>query len=143
MFWDSSALVPLVFPEAQSADLVALAERSPGFVIWWGTPLECQSAGYRRYREKRATFADLRSGLQQLREVVADSLVVLPSDVLRARAERLIASHPLRAADALQLAAGLVACEDQPWNESFVCLDSRLRAAAAQEGFTVVPDSGT
>ena len=143
MFWDASALVPLVFPEAQSAELMGVAEQSPGFVIWWATPLECQSASYRRFREGRETMSDLRSGLDQLREIVADSRIVLPNDIVRARAERLIASHPLRAADALQLAAGLVACEDQPWNESFVSLDKRLRAAAAHEGFTVVPADST
>jgi hypothetical protein len=47
--------------------------------------------------------------------------------------------HPLRAADALQLAAALVWVEEQPHGEGFVSLDGRLRDAAAREGFTLVP----
>jgi hypothetical protein len=47
--------------------------------------------------------------------------------------------HPLRAADALQLAAALIWVEEQPHGESFVSLDPRLRDSAAREGFTLVP----
>jgi hypothetical protein len=49
--------------------------------------------------------------------------------------------HPLRAADALQLAAAIVASEDQPASLPFVTLDDRLGQAAQREGFTVIrPD---
>ena len=56
------------------------------------------------------------------------------------RAARLLAVHPLRAADALQLAAALLWCEEQPHAEGFVSLDVKLREAAFKEGFTVRPD---
>jgi hypothetical protein len=42
-------------------------------------------------------------------------------------------------ADALQLAAALVAASDQPAGHDFVCSDVRLRQAAAREGFRVLP----
>ena len=87
-------------------------------------------------------MTDVRAGLRRLQEIVTQSTSILPSDMLRARAERLIGAHPLRAADALQLAAALAWCEEQPWNEAFVCLDKRLRAAARQEGFSVLPEEG-
>ena len=67
--------------------------------------------------------------------------VVGATDQVRVRAGRLLAAHPLRAADALQLAAALVWSDDQPQGESFVCLDERLRAAAASEGFASVPEA--
>jgi hypothetical protein len=55
--------------------------------------------------------------------------------------------HDLRAADALQLAAGVAAAEGRPATLAFVCLDERLAAAAEREGFGVVaeppPRSGT
>lgn len=47
--------------------------------------------------------------------------------------------HALRSADALQLAAALVACDERPRGETFVSLDERLRNAAQREGFTVLP----
>ena len=67
----------------------------------------------------------------------ADS--VSPTDDVRRRAARLLAGHPLRAADALQLAAALIWCEEQPHEETFVSLDERLRNAARREGFALAP----
>jgi hypothetical protein len=58
---------------------------------------------------------------------------------LREAAGRALAVHPLRAADALQLAAALV-WSDGAIGESFVCLDAALRDAARREGFDVRPD---
>lgn len=55
---------------------------------------------------------------------------------------RLLASHPLRAADALQLAAALVWARGQPGGHEIVCLDDRLASAALLEGFTVLPSPG-
>ena len=64
---------------------------------------------------------------------------VAPTDDLRRRAGRLLSVHPLRAADALQLAAALIWCEEQPHGEVFVTLDVRLGEAAAAEGFVIHP----
>ncbi len=47
--------------------------------------------------------------------------------------------HPLRAADAMQLAAALVWTEDATSGAEFVCLDQNLREAALKEGFTILP----
>ncbi len=48
-------------------------------------------------------------------------------------------THPLSAADALQLAAGLLWADGRPAHHDFVCLDQRLREAAQREGFRVLP----
>jgi predicted nucleic acid-binding protein len=80
---------------------------------------------------------------QQARRTLAmlwrRSKEVEPSDELRDRAARLLDLHPLRAADALQLAAALDWCEERTGGAGFVCLDQRLRAAATREGFNVYP----
>lgn len=47
----------------------------------------------------------------------------------------MVRTHPLRAADAFQLAATLVASEYRPANLAFLSLDQRLSAAARREGF--------
>jgi predicted nucleic acid-binding protein len=82
----------------------------------------------------------LDAALARLRAVVEDGDAVAPTDDVRRRAGRLVAAHPLRAADALQLAVALTWCEEQPAGERFVCLDERLRDAARREGFTLVPE---
>ena len=81
----------------------------------------------------------MTSAIERIRTVVEHADTVSPSDELRRRAARLLAVHPLRAADALQLAAALLWCEEQPHAEGFVSLDVKLRDAALKEGFTVLP----
>ena len=139
MFWDSSAIVPIVFPEGRSEEMAKVPARS-GVVIWWGTSVECHVAAYRRHREGKASIQDVRAGLRRLRDLVSEASSVNPSDAVRSRAEQLTSQYPLRAADALQLAAALTWCEEQPWHEAFVCLDRRLREAARQVGFSVLPE---
>lgn len=139
MFWDSSALVPVLVPEARSATITALLRSDPEPVLWWASPVECQSALYRQHREDALPAAVLNEALARLRTLAEDADFVAPTTRLRERAGRLLAAHPLRAADALQLAAALVWCDEAPEGISFACLDERLRAAARREGFGVIP----
>jgi len=140
MFWDSSALIPIVLPEPRSAALTEAMAADREVTLWWGTPVECLSATYRRHRESPLPAPLLTAALNRLRALVEDADTVAPSDDVRRRAGRLVATHPLRAADALQLAAALIWCEEQPAGEAFVCLDDRLREAARREGFALVPE---
>lgn len=64
---------------------------------------------------------------------------MLPSELVRQRAERLLSIHPLRAADAFQLAAALIWAEEAPQGLKVVCLDQNLQEGAFKEGFTVLP----
>jgi hypothetical protein len=62
-------------------------------------------------------------------------------DAAKVRAHRLLEAHPLRAADALQLAAALIGVFDRPAGFDFVTFDGILGAAAEREGFSVLgPD---
>jgi hypothetical protein len=139
MFWDSSALVPLLLPEAQSEVLTRDLAGDAEPVVWWTTPLECQSAIQRRHRERPFSAAELTAATERLRQLVQHADTVAPTDEVRRRAARLLSVHALRAADALQLAAALTWCEEQPHGEVFVSLDARLREAAVREGFTPLP----
>ena len=139
MFWDSSAFVPLLLPEPRSSEMTTLLKANGEVTMWWGSPVECLSAIYRRHREAAIPPAQLSEALNRLEVLVQDADAVLPSEELRRRAGRILAVHPLRAGDALQLGAALIWCEEETVNESFVCLDGRLREAARREGFTVVP----
>ena len=59
-------------------------------------------------------------------------------EALRERAEGLLRRHPLRAGDALQLAAALTWAQSRPKGMRFLSLDARLSEAADREGFTVI-----
>jgi hypothetical protein len=61
-----------------------------------------------------------------------------PSEIVRESALRFLRVHPLRAADALQLAAAFTASERRPASLQVVTLDERLADAARKEGFTLV-----
>jgi uncharacterized protein len=62
---------------------------------------------------------------------------ILPSANVKEIACQQLERFPLRAADALQLAAALVWCGERPRGRWFVCADRRLAAAAAGAGFEV------
>jgi predicted nucleic acid-binding protein len=107
--------------------------------VWWGTPVECGSAIARRERDGKLTSTASNLAFEQLRALQSSWSEVTPSVKLRDIALRILRTHRLRAADSLQLAAAIVAADEQPATLGFVCLDERLTAAALREGFTVSP----
>ncbi len=139
IFWDASAIVPLIVEEAASRRVRSLPRTEQ--MVWWGTRVECVSAVCRLERDGVLTPSQVRKILADLAHILDQAFEVQPVEVLRGRAERLLRVHPLRAADALQLAAALIACEENPRTVGFVCLDERLRAAAIAEGFAVLPET--
>jgi hypothetical protein len=139
-FWDSSAVVPLLVEEPASSDIRGLARTYGPPVVWWGTIVECTSALARRSRFAASPSSEQRRAAARLVDLSALWVEVEPAAALRERAVRLLSSHNLRAADALQLAAALVWAEERPAGRVFVCLDARLREAARLDGFTVLPE---
>jgi predicted nucleic acid-binding protein len=137
-FWDASAIVPLLVEQASSRHARAEAGHDPRIIAWWGTRIECLSALTRLEREERMDVAGMGAAVERLALIAEAWHEVLPGSRLRQIAERLLRVHPLRAADALQLAAALVAAGDDPTSLPFVSLDRHLNAAAAREGLTVV-----
>lgn len=134
-FWDASAIVPLLVDEAPRKSLLDLLEHDPLVLVWWGTPVECVSAVARREREQSLTLAEAAAAIERMRALAGEWQEVLPSEPVRTMAQRLLRLHPLRAADSLQLAAAIIASEQDPTSFDFVSLDERLNAAAGREGF--------
>jgi predicted nucleic acid-binding protein len=137
-FWDSSALLPLLVDEAARTRLFALLEHDTEVLAWWGTSVEITSALARREREGLLTADEVSAALGAMRTLAESWHEIVPSDAVRRTAERLLRTHPLRAADALQLAALLIAADHDPTSLELVCLDERLNVAARREGFTVL-----
>lgn len=113
--------------------------RSDASVLaWWGARVECESALSRLERDGLLSRRSAGVARERLDRFAASWQEVQPSDVLREDARRLLRVHELRAADALQLAAGVAAAEGRPATLPFVCLDDRLAAAAEREGFPIL-----
>jgi predicted nucleic acid-binding protein len=135
-FWDASALVPLCIEQPLSGRARQLLEEDPDLAVWWGTSVECASTVARLRREAILTEAVERDALATLDLLRSAWHEILPGDALRAQALRVLRIHPLRAADALQLAAALE-WSGTPASGTLVTFDERLGAAAAREGFGV------
>ena len=137
-FWDASAIVPLLVAEASTRRLQALAAKDPAMLVWWGSEVECVSALARLERDGGLSAGAMTLSLKRLRRLAAGWHEVDPSDAVREAATRFLRVHPLRAADALQLAAAFLAAERRPASADIVTLDDRLAAAARKEGFAVI-----
>ena len=137
-FWDTSALVPLVLEEPSSPIARQAFADDSEIIVWWAASVECISAIARAERDARIDRAGTTDALAGLRLLQSGWLQMDATTRLREIAERLARVHPLRAADALQLAAATVASEGQPDGLPFVTRDDRLALAADREGFRVV-----
>lgn len=137
-YWDSSAILPLVVSEVRSADMLALIDSDPAIVTWWGSRVECISALARLEREQSLALPNMRAAIARLEALSREWIEVPAIDDVRTHASRLLRTHALRAADALQLASAIVASNFEPSALAFVSLDVRLSAAAEREGFPVM-----
>ena len=140
-FWDTSSLIPLTVREKTSNLTDQTLREDLGIVVWWGTEAECVGALARKFRDELFTEAEVDEALERLAVLIDNWAEIQPTDETRIRAERLLFSHRLKTADAMQLAAALLWCGDDPRAAEFVCQDNRLRTAARREGFTVLPTS--
>ncbi|MGQ0643208.1 MAG: type II toxin-antitoxin system VapC family toxin [Gemmatimonadaceae bacterium] len=136
-FWDSSALVPLCLGQAETARSREWHREDPEVAVWWGSYVECASAIARVQRAGAIASSDAARALETLASVLDISFEVTPAEVVRAQALRLLRIHPLRAGDALQLAAAIEWSGSPPTGE-FVTFDERLADAATREGFSVL-----
>lgn len=137
-FWDSSAIVPLLCEEEASARMRDTLRQDPALAVWWATPIECVSALARGQREGKLSPSAVQQSVQRLREAMLEWATVPATPDVREQAMRLVRVHRVRAADAMQLAAAIVASDFQPSGLEVVTLDERLAEVAELEGFSVV-----
>lgn len=138
-FWDSSAIVPLLVREATSESMLTLLQEDREIAVWWGTETECLSALARCEREGKLTRADVTKADSTLKNLLAGAHEILPGNEVRRYSRRLLMTHPLRAADSLQLAAALLLAGEHPEQLLFITLDRQLAGVAQREGFPTLP----
>jgi hypothetical protein len=137
-FWDASAIVPLLVAEITTQSLQALARRDSDMLVWWGSQVECASALARLGRSALLDAKGIALAFDRLKELADGWHEIEPSEIIRENALRFLRVHPVRAADALQLAAAFLAAERRPTSLEIVTLDERLADAARREGFALV-----
>jgi predicted nucleic acid-binding protein len=138
-YWDSSALLPLLAQEKDTELCRRQLQADPQIVTWWGSRVECASALNRLHREAVLDYASFERVLGDLETLASGWIEIQATERLRQRALRLLRLHSLHAADALQLAAALIACSESPQTLPFVSGESRLNEAARREGFLLLP----
>ena len=134
-YWDASGIVPLLVRQARTRDMERILQEDPAVVTWWGTPLECLSALLRLAREGRLAADAVRDAERRLHELRNGWDEIMPSEACRRMAERMLRVHALRTADALQLAAAVVASDHDPSRLEVVCLDQRMSEAGRKDRF--------
>lgn len=135
-FWDASAIVPLCLEESLSSRALSLLQDDPEVVLWWASPVECASAFARLRRDRVLDARQEGLALTRLRQLQENGFEIHPVETIRDQAQRLLRVHPLRAGDALQLAAA-IEWSGSPVTGTFVSFDERLIAAARLEGFDI------
>jgi predicted nucleic acid-binding protein len=137
-FWDTSALLPLFVAEKESARARSWLRRDPVVVVWTLARVEVLSALARREREEPSSARALIRARTRVLAAWEEWSEIVALESVRRQAERLVSVHPLRAADALQLGAALVATDLDPTGLELVTFDERLAVAAEKEGFAVL-----
>ena len=128
--------MPLCVAQGTST-LVRTAATTKSIAVWCGSPVEMTSAFARLLRNGEIDHQDFRLALARLTELRRRWIEVQLTAVLRELAVAALQRHPLRAGDAMQLAAALVWSKQLPRKRLFVCFDGRLAEAASKEGFSV------
>jgi predicted nucleic acid-binding protein len=140
-FFDSSALVKRYVKESGSARVVGIAYSAAGNQVYIAhtSVVEVSAALARRVREGSLTSAEddaLRSTF--LFDVASEYRVMAVTDDVVLRAVSLTQLHPLRAADAIQLATALNVNDDRIARRLsplvVACSDQSLLKAAVAEG---------
>jgi len=137
-FWDSSAVVTLLVRQGGTQVATRWHAEDPALVVWWSTPVECESAIARLVRLGELERSAAAASLERLDALAAEWVELEPSRALRDAARRLLQAHPLRASDALQLAAALRYASENGEAIPFVSFDERLTTAARAERLPLV-----
>lgn len=137
-FWDTSALIPLLLAERGTSRAERCLRDDANVVVWTLTRAELLSGLARRRREEPGASRRLLAARRELVSAWERWSEVTAVEIVRRHAERVVETHPVRAADALRIGAALVAAEDNPAALEFVTFDRHQAEAAEREGFRVL-----
>jgi predicted nucleic acid-binding protein len=137
-FWDTSALAPAFVAEPSSRQVKRWLRDDPAVVVWMFTRVELAATIARRRSERPEMAVNWERSLREIAESSATWTEIAEAEAVRRKAEDVLQRHLLRAADALQIGAALIAADGDRSAVEFVTFDRRLAAAAAREDFAIL-----
>ena len=129
-FWDTSALIPLVFDEPRTRDSCWIHEQDSHRMAWDWMVVEAHAVLHRR-KATPDQFAMLGSLMKEFTFFSLQLDIAVRSAILK-----LLQAHHLRSADAGHLYF-LKQVKKLPGKLEFVCYDQELVRAAKKEGIRV------
>jgi predicted nucleic acid-binding protein len=129
----------LVVAQPTSRTVDRWLDADPVLAVWTLTPVEISSAIQRLMRDGAIAEGVADEAEQRALELIGSCHLVIGVEDVKRQAQRLLRLHPLRAADALQLAAAVEWSAGRPAGHILHTLDARLAAAGRREGFDVPP----
>jgi predicted nucleic acid-binding protein len=136
-FWDSSAIVSLCIQHQTKPIVRGLISRYK-IAVWWATPVEIHGAIERLRRAGEITASEHAGALVEAAFFRGGWREMTPYDAVRDEAEQMLDRFPLKAADALQLAAALSWCNGKPQGRAFISGDAQLLRVAENLGFQTI-----
>jgi uncharacterized protein len=131
-------LVPTFVEENSSAEVRSWQAEDAGITTWIMSRVEVISAIARKQREQPNLAPLWDRAIRHVHAMASRWTEIWDADAVRLHAERIVMIHVLRAADALQLGAAIVAADGDPQSLELVTLDRRFGEAARREGFPVL-----
>ena len=144
LYLETSALVKLYVWERGSERMMELALSNVGnrLAVCSVAQVEFHCTINRKRRDKDVDALEAKQAAELFDSHLRTKFIRRPVDDRTLNlASALAARHPLRAYDAVQLAACLLLSDETRMDLTFVCADRRLLTAARSEGLAVVnPD---
>jgi predicted nucleic acid-binding protein len=140
LYLDSSAFIKNYILEPGRDQIIELIEEAEIIAACELAYVEISAAFERAYREQRLDAEQLQQAHLQFNEDWPATLVIGTVDRLLKEAVSLIRQFPLKAYDAMHLAAARALQQDNDVEIIFACFDTQLNRAARQSGLTV-PDA--
>jgi predicted nucleic acid-binding protein len=126
--------------EKETEQCIRAFQSDKEVMVWTMSKVEVFSALCRRLREGGLKESDFDSAKKRMNDFFDMAFEIISLPKVKDRALRLLQVHPLRAADAMQLASVLVATQEDTSIAPIMSFDDRLTMAARREGFNVNPD---
>lgn len=123
----------------EGSDAIARWLREAPVAVSSLSQVEITSAICRRQREGTVSLEQKDRVLQALPLDFGSWINVEVSQPVLREASSLLERHPLKAADAIQLASALYLRDQAETEVTFGSFDQRLNDAAREEGFTLLP----
>ncbi|MEX2554227.1 MAG: type II toxin-antitoxin system VapC family toxin [Actinomycetota bacterium] len=139
VYADSSALVKAFIDEPGRDELLEIIAGATVVVTARLAYVETRAAFARAARERRLTRSEVRSASRAFDQRWTQLAIVELDDALAREAAALADTHPVRASDAIHLAAAVAVAADESHNVTFACWDARLWDEASKTGFIMGP----